>query len=284
MRAEYLAPSQVAVLFDEPMDESIRDPLWFRIEAIGNPESVIIGRGGAEAVLTFAAGSLPPGEYEVSVRGVADADHVPMDTLRSLARFSVPQSLKTFYLVRATLESPKTILLEFNAPVQAASATNVESYRLGSPLTLDYAEVVAGAENRIRLRLRDGAIAALGRSFSIEVTGVVSAEGIPLQRGLADAAGFAFANNNLDHVFTYPNPFVPSRDAVVTFAGLTPAARIKVVDLEGRLRKTLTERDGDGGIDWDGRDEEGQMLPSGIYFAYVEAGDLHTIIKFAIVQ
>ncbi len=284
LRAEYVAPSQIAVLFDEPMDDSIRDPQRFRIENVGNAETVIIGRGGAEAVLTFASGSLPPGEYEVRVRGVTDADHVPMDTLRALARFNVPQSLKTFYLMRATLESPKTILLEFNAPVQGASATNVESYRLGSPLTLDYAEVAAGADNQVRLHLRDGVIAALGRSFSIEVIGVVSVDGVPLQSGLGNAAGFAFANNNLDNVFTYPNPFVPRRDAVVTFAGLTPAARIKVVDLEGRLRKTLTERDSDGGIDWDGRDEEGRMLPSGIYFAYVEAGVLHTIIKFAIVQ
>ena len=284
LRAEYLAPSQVAVLFDEPMDESVRDPQRFRIDAVGNPESVIISRGGAEAVLTFVSGALSPGEYEVSVRGVADADHVPMDTLRALARFIVPQSLKTFYLIRATLESPKTILLEFNAPVQAASATNVESYSLGSPLTLDYAELLPGAGNQVRLHLRDGVIGALGKSFFIEAVGVLSAEGVPLQRGLGNAAGFAFANGNLDNVFTYPNPFAPRRDAVVTFAGLTPAARIKVVDVEGRLRKTLTERDGDGGIDWDGRDEEGQILPSGIYFAYVQAGDLHTIIKFAIVQ
>lgn len=284
VRAEYLAPSQIAVLFDETMDESIRDPQRFRIEAAGNPESVIISRGGAEAVLTFTPGSLPPGEYEVSVRGVADADHVPMDTLRARVRFIVPQSLKTFYLIRTTLESPKTILLEFNTPVQPASATNPQSYRLVSPLTLDYAEVVAGAENQVRLHLRDGKIAALGRSFSIEVIGVLSADGVALQPSLGNNAGFAFAKNNLDNVFTYPNPFAPRRDALLTFAGLTPAARIKVVDLEGRLRKTLTERDGDGGINWDGRDEEGQLLASGIYFAYVEAGVLHTIIKFAIVQ
>jgi hypothetical protein len=284
VRADYIAPAQVAMRFDEPMDDSIRDPQRFRVWEVGQPETVVVGRGGAEAVLTFARDALPPAEYEIAVSGVADADRTPLDTLRSQARFVVPAPARIFYLVRAMLESPKTIVLEFNLPVQQSSATDAGNYRVSAPLTLDYAEMVAGTDTQVRLHLGAGVIGALGRNYSVEVVGVVSAEGLPIRRGLGDAAGFSFAKTNLDNVFTYPNPFVPSRDASVTFAGLTPAATIKVVDLEGRLLKTLIEQDGNGGVDWDGRDDSGRALPSGIYFAYVQAGDLHTIIKFAIVQ
>jgi len=215
---------------------------------------------------------------------VADADRTPLDTLRNRSSFFVPTPAKIFYIVRATLESPKIIVLEFNVPVQQSTATSIGNYRVSEPLTIDYVEMMAGTNHQVRLHLRDGIIGALGRSFSIEANGVLSAEGLRLQTGLGDAAGFAFAAGNLNKVFTYPNPFVYGRDATLTIAGLTAEATIKVVDLEGRLLKTLTETDGDGGVDWDGRDENGQALSSGIYFAYVKSRDLHTVIKFAIVH
>jgi hypothetical protein len=286
LRADYVAPSHVVVLFDKPMHDSIREPARYRIHPASPdiPESVTLGRGGREAVLTFARSALLPGEYEIVVQDLIDADRAPLDTLRNRSRFVVPEPAKIFHVVRATLESSKTIVLEFNRPVLETSATDIANYRLSEPLTLERIEMVAGTDNQVRLYLGEGMIGALGRRFSVEATGVQSADGERLQPSLGDAAGFVVAAKNLEKVFAYPNPFVYGRDPMLTFAGLTAEASVKVVDLEGRLLRTLTEIDGDGGVDWDGRDQQGRVLPSGIYFAYVQSRDLHTVIKFVIVH
>ena len=287
VRADYLAPSQVAVLFDEPMHDSVRNPVHYRVDNVGPPETVVSGRGGTEVVLTFARNALPPGNYEITVRDVADADRTPLDTLRRRSRLVVPAPPKNFYVVSAILESPKTIVIEFNLQVQEFSATHIGNYRLSpasAGLTLDFIEMVAGTNNQVRLHLRTGVVGALGRNFVVEAIGVFSADGLRVQPGVGDAAGFSFARPNLDKVFAYPNPFVPARHATLTFAGLTPTATVKVIDFEGRVVKTLIEQDGNGGVDWDGRDEGGHEAPSGIYFAYVYTGSLNTVIKFAILQ
>lgn len=283
-RADFMRPAHIAVLFDEPMNESIRDPMRYQVTTIGHPEAVAVGRSGAEALLWFGR-QLPAGDYEIAVRDVADVDRTPLDTLRSRSRFVVPAPERIFYIVRAFLESPKTVVLEFNMPVEEHSATQTGNYRLGPPgLALDYVEIIPGADNQVRLQLRAGVIGPLGRDFLVEVTGVQSANGLRLQPGLGDAVGFSLSRPSLDKVFVYPNPFVRGRHATVTFAGLTAAAGVKVIDLEGRVVKTVFEHDGNGGVDWDGRDEAGREVPSGIYFAYVYSENLHTIIKFAILQ
>jgi hypothetical protein len=80
-----------------------------------------------------------------------------------------------------------------------------------------------------------------------------------------------------------PNPFTPNGDgesdrAVVRFE--VPAARatvrVSVFDLEGRLRALLTDHSAfssTGELLWDGKDTEGDTLPSGLYIVYLEAID-----------
>jgi flagellar basal-body rod modification protein FlgD len=67
-----------------------------------------------------------------------------------------------------------------------------------------------------------------------------------------------------------PNPF--SGRTTIRFseaaAGAPPA--VQIYDAAGRLVRSLRPEDSGGGgdrIDWDGRDEAGDRLPSGVYFA-----------------
>ena len=82
----------------------------------------------------------------------------------------------------------------------------------------------------------------------------------------APPAGFSLAPN-------YPNPFNPS--TTITFSLPAPGvARLEVLDLSGRRLRVLASGHlpaGRRSVVWDGRDEAGRALPSGIYLCRLQA-------------
>lgn len=73
---------------------------------------------------------------------------------------------------------------------------------------------------------------------------------------------------------SYPNPF--RAQARVEFSISTPgAASLRVYDVGGRLIKTLVEGDqllGHREVTWDGRDDRGRPVTSGVYFYKLKVG------------
>jgi hypothetical protein len=295
--AHFFPPHHVAVQFNEPMHESVRQTKFFVLSQRDSsrnqlqPESAALSRSGSEVILAFPQINFAPGSYQLRVTGATDADRVPMDTTRNRAVFTVATELPRFYIVSATLESPRQILVSFNLPVEAVSAAQVANYKiknLGSAapsgIVLANAAIIANDAATVRLTLAQGALGPLGRNHVIEISGVRSATGIALKAAEGDAIGFALASPNLDRVLIYPNPFLAHQHQIVTIAGLTPQAVVKILDLEGRIIKTLEESDGNGGVDWDTREASGRLTPSGVYLCYVTSGTQTTVTKFIIVR
>ena len=46
---------------------------------------------------------------------------------------------------------------------------------------------------------------------------------------------------------------------------MTASARVRIYTIEGVPVRALTETDGDGGLRWDGRNEQGEAVGSGVY-------------------
>jgi hypothetical protein len=283
-QAWFLPPYHVSVQFNEGMSESIRCTDAYRLHKtdppgeVKQPESIVIGRSGSEAILAFSGFEFASGEFQLAVAGVEDADGVPLDTAAAIARFVLAPEELRFYLRSAQLESPQSILLRFNLPVDKNSAGRAENYtisvepQLPVPITIDEALLSAQEAPAVHLRLHHGLIAPLGRSFLVTARGVRSAAGIALQPGEGDAVGFAAASQNLKQVMIYPNPFIAARHGLLTIAGLPAQATIRVLDESGRVLVTLHENDGNGGANWDTRDRDGRLLPSGTYVFYITAG------------
>ncbi len=85
----------------------------------------------------------------------------------------------------------------------------------------------------------------------------------------------------------YPNPFNPSTE--VRFRLSQPAEiSLHIVSLDGRrlrrLEKGVHHEAGDFSRVWDGRNDAGHELPSGIYFAVLEAGNLWDAQKLALIK
>ena len=84
----------------------------------------------------------------------------------------------------------------------------------------------------------------------------------------------------------FPNPFNPT--TTIRFA-LPEAARTRVLvyDLAGHRVRTLLDRRLDAAVHtvtWDGRDDAGRALPSGVYFYRVEAGAHRFTDRMALVR
>ncbi len=85
---------------------------------------------------------------------------------------------------------------------------------------------------------------------------------------------------------SFPNPFNPS----TTIAYELPewsAARLCLFDASGRLVRTLAESEAGPGTHstvWDGRDDQGRTLPSGVYFCRLDAGPVTVTRKLVLLK
>ncbi|MFC2075721.1 T9SS type A sorting domain-containing protein [candidate division KSB1 bacterium] len=84
----------------------------------------------------------------------------------------------------------------------------------------------------------------------------------------------------------YPNPFNIS--TVIEF-GLSETLPVilKIYDLNGRLVRTLIDRSFPPGhyrLNWDGTDNSGKRLGSGVYFYQIKAGKLHDTRKMVMLK
>jgi hypothetical protein len=75
-------------------------------------------------------------------------------------------------------------------------------------------------------------------------------------------------------MLAYPNPFRSSAEIRCEIPGSAPA-RVLIYDAAGRRIRTLTDAPavaGERRFSWDGTDESGRSLGSGIYFYRLDAG------------
>lgn len=104
--------------------------------------------------------------------------------------------------------------------------------------------------------------------------------------GANPAAVSSVPDARIFSVAAYPNPFNPS----TRIAFNPPQAgwmRLKVFDLRGKLVRTLWDEQrpaGPGRIVWDGRDDGGARVSSGVYFYEMRSGDAVRTGKLALVK
>jgi len=80
---------------------------------------------------------------------------------------------------------------------------------------------------------------------------------------------------------SYPNPFCSSTSIRYSIAK-SGQVKLKIYNVAGQLVKTLVNGEQKAGtykIKWDGKDEEGRLLPSGIYFVELKVDDKFTKTK-----
>jgi hypothetical protein len=84
----------------------------------------------------------------------------------------------------------------------------------------------------------------------------------------------------------YPNPFNPTTTITYTLPERTPL-RLGVYDLLGREVRTLFIGEANPGahsIEWDGTDDGGRVLASGLYVCRLQTGDGIRVMKMLLLK
>ena len=108
--------------------------------------------------------------------------------------------------------------------------------------------------------------------------------GIPI-RGTIMVKVKSGGGNNVSS-FASPNPFNPETAVIYT---LKNAGRVtvRIYSLEGRLVRTLVDGTSSAGsheVRWNGTDNQGRPVPSGMYFVKTESGADRSVVKLSLLK
>ncbi len=84
----------------------------------------------------------------------------------------------------------------------------------------------------------------------------------------------------------YPNPFNPSTHIMYDLPGQS-VVKLTVLNMLGQKTRTLVngrQNTGTHSTIWDGRNDNGEIVPSGVYFYRLRAGDFVTVKKMILMQ
>ena len=87
-----------------------------------------------------------------------------------------------------------------------------------------------------------------------------------------------------DNVYAYPNPVEPGYTGLITVVGLTMDADVKIITSSGRL--VAQGRSNGGTFTWDGRDQQGRRVASGVYMVATATskGEKGVVCKIAVIN
>jgi hypothetical protein len=103
-------------------------------------------------------------------------------------------------------------------------------------------------------------------------------------QGLNSVKTLALAPVQSYSIQVFPQPFNPQRDGELTIDGLEPESQVRIVTVDGMLIRNVTTKS--RRIVWDGRDENGVLVSSGIYLALAVSSEnaTSTVQKISVVR
>ena len=279
LELERLTARHLALEFDRPMGPSADEAFRYVVQPdLGSPSSANRDRDGLRVVIAFDDTLPATGRYELSTRGLQAADGTPLrEELLPLAFDLTPVTVAT-RLVHARIELPTRIVLRFSAALDpdgvAADAVVIDGGRIAvtGVTPLSPGDVAVDLDGDTPLR-------PWGRRYDIRIDGWRDASGASVEgRTFVQWAPSALGAHTV-----FPNPFDPAR-GVLLFGGLPPGGEVRIFSMAGELVRTLQELEGDGGVDWDGTNEAGDLAASGIYYYRLAHDGVAQTGSFALVR
>jgi len=285
-QASFVAPHFVRVNFSEAMGTSIRQQHSYILDDGRMPRVITTAEGERVAFVEFEEG-FSPRLYRMELHALRDAQNSPLPEGSGWVEFTVEEEpLVGPYIASLEILSPTSLTLNFSESMNN-SVLDTSNYRMSPMGRIISIQSLEADLSRLQLGLDERwPVGAVGRSVSLHVTGVTSAEGVALD----SANGIAYIEavaSNLDGIYVYPNPYKgvgANGTNCVMFAGLTSDASVYIFALHGRLVKKLEGVNSAGGLPWCLSDEDGNAVASGIYLYTVMDNKQTRRGKFAVMR
>ncbi|NOX36997.1 MAG: S8 family serine peptidase [Calditrichaeota bacterium] len=261
-----LSARQLELTFSEPMSENAFQVQPYREWPQGlQPISVVRGKQGTVGILSFED-PLMAGEHRLALVNLQDASGTPLSLDTTWVSFTIPATSDPFYVLRVTLQNKTRLEVEFNHPVEPVSATDVSNYRLVPDGVIEKAVVDTANHHRVWLLLdRQNRMGALGVTYHLSIQGVRDIYGNALA---SETQEFLIIQSvqDLDEIFVYPNPYrMSAAENELMFGKVPRGCEIFIYSATGDFVNRLVETDGDGGVAWNLRNANGELVGSGVY-------------------
>lgn len=283
-----LSATQIQAFFSQPVRDREADKGRFKVDGTIIPLGLLPSASTNSLILSLSK-PLEEGFHQLTIDTTfMDALRGVLDPLYSTASFEYQQVEEDFLiLTQWEIVDGKTGRLQFNYPLDEATALDTSNYLLEPLGSISSVEWGSEDFDVIDITIDEAVFGALGYPLSITVSDVCAIHGICIG-DVGSTATFSDHKEDLSEVYVYPNP-VRNHELFdgLRFANLTREANIEVFSVSGRMVKRLEERDGDGGLEWDLRDDGGFRIKPGIYLyrVYQEDGLVDEFVgKFSLVE
>ncbi len=287
-------PKEITVSFSGKLPSNTIEPTVF---VLFNEDSTVSLRpvtaltvNDTCAVITFLE-DIAQGDYFLKVGSFPDYYRTPSkDAFLGVTVGSLPEKEQELYLARIEVLDNQTLALTYSEGTVKDMAENISNYSLSPSGRI--LSVTQGSDPSVAIIVLDPVykLEALGRNYTLTVSNVQALSGRKMATGPGNTIGFVFYKSTSNMAYIYPNPVKLSEAPEIFIANLSKNAEVYIMTLDGEILRKLTETDGNGGVEWDGRDDSGKVLDSGIYLFKVitknpdGSGFESELKKFAVIR
>ena len=289
IHTEGKSEKSVLISYNELINPTVENLLCFEIVGKGTPNSVT---AASQYSYLISYNQSLYGDNVLIAKGLKDLFNspIPADTLK----FTIlpTQNENEFYITSFELLSGNRIQINFSLPVDESSIQRTENYNFEPQNKVTKIEI--SKDNSSVVITSEYPVGSIGKEYKLKIENIFSSSStgsIEINKESGSYIILSSYSQNLDNVFVYPNPVkLGDQNQNLTFANLTKNASIVIFSINGEKIKSLIENNGDGGTNWDLKNENGIAISSGVYIYRVAVVDDQNnegqvkIGKFAVVK
>ncbi len=280
----------ILITFNQKIKNTIENVQAFYVVNSGIPSSIT-----SESEYSYLLSMNEPlqeGEHKLIINGLRDYYNSPIDSdTISFYVESIEQS-QQFYVSSFKIESADMVRINFNLEVNQNSCLTLSNYEFNPANKANSVSFVEGEKNSIIIKT-DKPIASVGKEYRLKLQNISSSAatgGIKINDETGSYLILSSYASQLNDIYVYPSPVKLKENNQITFANLTKRAKIIIFNLSGNKITELSEENGDGGVSWNLKSDDGNYINTGVYFYRVVSIDDNNnetetkIGKFAVIK
>lgn len=286
--AKAISENQLEVFFSENVIAREQDKSKFLLNENTQANAILQKAVNSNSLILSFARPFEEGTHEVRVdSSFMDSEKAFLQVGSDQTTFEYAADTSSCLILKNwEIVGDKEAVLYFSSSLDSEIGLDTANYTIqpyGFIKSISWAD---DKQQAIRVSVGDVRLGALG--YAVSITADVCTPLGLCTCGEGNTATFSAFKEDLSEVFVYPNPYTQNEYVDgVRFAHLTKQATIEVFTLSGRFVKRMEENDGDGGLEWDLRDNTGKKVKPGVYLYKVSSkqeGVESILKKFTVVE
>ncbi|MGE5848372.1 MAG: S8 family serine peptidase [Ignavibacteria bacterium] len=285
--------NSVEISFTEKIKTTIENLNSFEVLNFSFPNS--ISPSNEYSYLVSFSGSLPAGLNHLRIINLKDLYNSPVKSDTVTFFVDSVSAVPEFFIANHQIINPYLIKVRFNLEVDEASASDPSNYNFEPENAVTNINIDLTDKKIVYLDLAgQKPVGSVGREYRLRIENLKSSSSsgnIEINSGAGSYILLTGSAQNLSGLYVYPSPVkINGGEGELTFANLPQKVKISIWTLTGMRVADLEGTNGSGGLQYNLKNENGELISSGIYlFRIVQMDDLNNEIdekigKFAVIK